>query len=271
MIDPTTKIIVLIPHYNNPQGLIKSLCSIDEEIPVDVLIVDDGSDLPPEIAHLEKYFSSGKIIMERLPHNQGIEHALNAGIAIIFKNNYDFIARLDCGDRCAKGRFEKQAKSFKQDDKIGLIGSWVKFISDSGSELFNYQTPTTYASLREKMFINCMFIHPSVMMRTTVLRQIGYYSSDYKAAEDYDLFFRIIKKFKCINLPEYLVFCEFSAQGISSTKRNIQLKSRLRIILKNFYFGFYPIYGLLRNLCIFIIPVGFIKIFKKHAFRPGSF
>ena len=271
MTNATARIIVLIPHYNNYGGLIKSLCSIEEKIPVDVLIVDDGSDCPPKTARLSKHFSSGKIILEHLPENRGIEHALNAGLSFIFKNNYDFIARLDCGDLCVKGRFEKQANYFKNDKDIGLIGSWVKFVNGSGSSFFHYKTPTGYASLRKKMYINCMFIHPSVMMRTTMLRQTGYYAYNYKAAEDYDLFFRMLKNFKCINLPEYLVFCEISKQGISRTKRNLQLKSRVRIILKNFHFGFYPIYGLLRNVFIFLIPVGIIDIFKKHFYWPGSF
>ena len=37
-------IAVLIPHFNNPKGLANSLASIDEEHPIDVVIVDDGSD-----------------------------------------------------------------------------------------------------------------------------------------------------------------------------------------------------------------------------------
>lgn len=38
------KLVVLIPHYNDPDGLIKSLLSIDEEEKIDLLIIDDGSD-----------------------------------------------------------------------------------------------------------------------------------------------------------------------------------------------------------------------------------
>ena len=36
-------LICLIPHYNNPDGLAKSLASIGKDEPCDVLVVDDGS------------------------------------------------------------------------------------------------------------------------------------------------------------------------------------------------------------------------------------
>lgn len=264
-------IIVLIPHYNNREGLLSSISSIAEDIPVDILVIDDGSAVPPDIDELSAHYKSGVIILKQMSKNRGIEHALNEGLAYSFEKDYKLIARLDCGDRCAKGRFEKQAAYFKKDQSLGLAGSWVKFIDVSGQNSFNYETPIANDELKKKMYINCMFIHPTVMMRASMLQKVGFYSYDFKAAEDYDLFFRILNRFKAINIPEFLVICELSPQGISLTRRNLQLKSRIRIILKNFHFGFYPIYGLLRNMLIFLVPVRLIHFFKKSNYRPGSY
>lgn len=36
-------IIVLIPHYNNLIGLKKTIASINEDISIDILVIDDGS------------------------------------------------------------------------------------------------------------------------------------------------------------------------------------------------------------------------------------
>ena len=38
-----SNIIVLIPHYNNLIGLKKTIASINEDISVDILVIDDGS------------------------------------------------------------------------------------------------------------------------------------------------------------------------------------------------------------------------------------
>ena len=42
------EVIVLIPHYNAIDTLLKSIKSIDEDIEVDVFVVDDGSTLKPQ-------------------------------------------------------------------------------------------------------------------------------------------------------------------------------------------------------------------------------
>ena len=37
------KVLLLIPYYNNSEGLIKSLVSIDPDEELDVIVIDDGS------------------------------------------------------------------------------------------------------------------------------------------------------------------------------------------------------------------------------------
>ena len=37
------EVIIIIPYYNNPIGLEKSIVSIREKISIDIIIIDDGS------------------------------------------------------------------------------------------------------------------------------------------------------------------------------------------------------------------------------------
>ena len=101
-----SEVVVLIPHYNNLSGLYKSLTSISEDIPIDVLIVDDGSYEKPLLSYLEGNFNKlNKIHLIMLENNVGIENALNAGLHFIFNDGkYKFIARLDAGDTCIPNR-----------------------------------------------------------------------------------------------------------------------------------------------------------------------
>jgi hypothetical protein len=61
-----------------------------------------------------------------------------------------------------------------------------------------------------------------------------------------------------------LVTIEINPDGISISKRKIQVKNRIKLILENFYFGFWPMYGLIRNLFLYIIPNTIILKLKKN-------
>ena len=104
-----SSIIIIIPHYNNVEGLQNSLLSIDEETNVDIIIIDDGSDEKPLKDRLIcKYRTFFKV----LASNSGIEIALNLGLEFALKSKYEFIGRLDCGDLCHKNKFTKEVPLF---------------------------------------------------------------------------------------------------------------------------------------------------------------
>lgn len=108
-----------------------------------------------------------------------------------------------------------------------------------------------------------MFIHPTVMFTTDVVRTIGFYPTTYQAAEDFAFFFKIIKQFKAENIPQFLVSCEVNTGGISLTRRKEQLNSRFKILKEEFYWGFYPCYGLVRNYIISKMPYALIYKIKR--------
>ena len=259
-------IVVLIPHYNAFDSLIKSIKSIDDVINIDLVIVDDGSDQPLKKDDFD-FFKYGKVKSINLKKNQGIENALNSGLKEIVKNKYTFTARLDCGDTCLKNRFSKQVDFLKENPEIQLIGSSVNIVDENGRFLYELNNPKDHEKIRKKMFLNTMFVHPSVCFRTSIIDEIGCYPVNYPAAEDYALFFKIVSSFKTANLPEVLLNYELNQKSISSTKRKTQVKSRVRVILDNFYFGFYPIYGLIRNLLLLLVSRNVTTVLKKAIYK----
>ena len=257
-------IIVLIPHYNNVSGLITSIMSINETITIDILIVDDGSKEDTiDKTRIENLYLTGSVFFEMLPQNQGIEHALNAGLKRIEQMSYEYIGRLDCGDLCLKNRFSKQIDYFKNHPDVALLGTWVNVLNNKGEKQYLLKHPTSYKNIKKQMYLNSMFVHPSVVFKTNILKTIGYYPTNYKAAEDYAFFFKIVKAFPAENLPIPLLDYIIDDNSISSTKRKLQVKSRIRVILNNFYFGFYPIYGLLRNCILFFLSRKVTTILKR--------
>ena len=248
-----SKIIILIPHFNNVKELLLSIKSIDETIPVDILIIDDGSSNKPSKEELQDLYSQGELYIEYLQENLGIEKALNVGLSIIEKEHYKYIGRLDCGDINYKNKYTKQVTYLDDHPDTYLLGTWVELVDVHGNFLYTLKHPTEYKVIKKRMYLNSMFVHPSVVYKTEVLSIIGNYPVDYKAAEDYAYFFDILKKLKVENYPEVLLLYKVDNNSISSQKRRIQVKNRIRIILKHFYVGYWPIYGLIRNVPLFFM------------------
>lgn len=258
------KVILLIPHYKNLNGLMTSISSIDKDEYLDILIVDDGSNIEIDENKVSAAFlGTGDVYFQYLKENKGIEMALNKGLEFILNKNYIYTARLDCGDICIKERFKTQELFLDYNKDISLVGTNVDFLDTKGSLLYTLKVPEKDKQIRKKMFINAMHIHPTIMFRNSILSKIGLYPTNYKAAEDYAFFFNVIKYFKVANINKVLVKCEINPNGISTLLRKKQAINRVKLIKKNFYFGFYPIYGLLRSILLYIAPLSILIKLKS--------
>jgi hypothetical protein len=259
-----SNIAVLIPVYNDWEGLIRSINSIKEVIAVDLVIVDDGSEIKGHLEKLNAVYDLGAVHLIVLERNMGIERALNAGLAFIENRSfYQVIARLDCGDICAPNRFEIQYKYLQKDDDLKLLGSQVNFVDLDNHSLYRSNLPLSYGSLRKKFHLNCYIIHPTVMFKRELLNEVGRYPLNYKAAEDYAFFFAILKNNKVENLDLTLVDVLVNPNGISSINRKIQVRSKLRILRDNYHFGLYPTIGIIRNLVLYFIPRNGVVFLRK--------
>lgn len=254
-----------MPHYNDVEGLHKSLASIDENISVDVLIIDDGSKLKPTKLDLEGIYKNGKVFLELLPNNVGCERALNEGLKIINTKKYKFVGRLDCGDLNRKNKYTKQLDYLNKHPDIALLGTYAEMVDEDQNHLFTLKHPLEHKKIKNMMYFNNMFVHPTVVFKKDIIEKVGMYPTNYKSAEDYAYFFNILKKYKVANLPEDLLIYEVNSNSISSQNRKQQVKSRINIILNHFYFGFYPIAGLIRNLPLLFISRGFSNTVKKSV------
>ena len=230
------EIIIIIPHYNNPKGLYKSVTSIKEKIKIDIIIIDDGSQQEINIANLRKDYKLGRIYYKKQQTNKGIAQALNVGIDFARKNEYKYIARLDAGDICCANKHSKQYRYLKKNSDVKLLGTWARVVDSKGTELFNLKHPIGYEQIKKMMYLNSAFVHPSVMFSSEILKEIKGYPLNYFAAEDYAFFFDVINNFKAENYPEILLDYLVDEDSISSKYRKQQVKNRIKIMLKNFYF-----------------------------------
>jgi len=254
----TAQIIVLLPHYNDNEGLKKAINSIIEPFLVDVLIIDDGSDSKPNEQELKNiYGDKGILEIKYASENKGINKTLNFGIKIILQTSHKYIARMDSDDTNNPNRFAKQLAFLKENKGISFLGSWGNYYNENGKFLFTKKPAISDKEIRKKMYLNNVFLHSAFFYKREVIETIKKYPEKYIAGEDYHFCFLVIKKYKVANYPEALVNINVRQQSISSKQRFQQVLTRIKIILGNFYFGFYPVFGLFRNFLLLFTPRSF--------------
>jgi glycosyltransferase involved in cell wall biosynthesis len=259
-------VCVLLPVYNDQEGLERTfeVLAADPH-PFDIVVVDDGSRTPIQAP---ERCGSHAVTLLRLTPNRGIEHALNAGLEAILARGYDYIARLDAGDTPILGRFEAQAAYLDAHPEAGIVGSWVQCVDDDGEYLYTLRFPTEHAAILRKQRYVPALLHPAIMMRATALREVGLYSDRYKAAEDYDLFVRIGRRYRLANLPQVLTTYIVSSRGITSSKRNRTLVSRLKIQLRDFsWVDPHAYLGVVRTVTFMAIPFRTLTAAKRLLWR----
>lgn len=133
----------------------------------------------------------------------GLIESLNHGIELA---QGEFIARMDADDLSEPTRFAEQVAVLDARHDLVLIGSDTIFINRNGEIVGR---PTIFLGSCEELYHNLPFAnfinHPTVLIRTAALRQLGGYSQEYKHAEDYGLWLHLLKTGKIANLNKALL------------------------------------------------------------------
>jgi len=256
-------VAVLIPAYNCQEDLERTLASLHETSPVRVLVVDDGSTPAIVAPALEGL----RVEVLRLAVNGGIERALRTGCELLFEQGVRYIARIDAGDLATAGRLRRQRTYLEAHAEVGAVGAWAEVVTRSGKRLFLLTPPTQPEEIRRLRFFRSCFVHPAMMLRAQAVQAAGNYRVGYRAAEDLDLFLRIMEHSECANLPEIGLRYEINEGGISATRRRAQISSTLRLQLRyidalNAYYWL----GLAKNLLHFAVPYRVLQGLKRGLF-----
>jgi glycosyltransferase involved in cell wall biosynthesis len=257
-------VAILIPAFNAQADLERTLASFRENATVRVLVIDDGS-LPPIVA---PDIDGLSIDVLRLPRNGGIERALQAGIDALGARGFKYAARIDAGDLATPYRLEKQRAYMEAHPEVAALGMWTHVVSLEGAPLFDLTPPTDPAAIRRVMLMRSCFSHPSMMLRIGAVLEAGNYRPDYRAAEDLDLFLRLMRRHDCANLPEFGVYYELNEHGISGTRRRTQTLSTLRLQLRHFRPMNLPDWiGVLKSLAHLALPYAALRRVKTWLLR----
>ena len=206
---------VILPVYNGGKYLHEAISSILMQTysNFEVIVINDGS-LDDSGATVHSFNDSRIRYIEQT--NQGLAATLNRGIDLA---HGVYVARQDQDDISLPDRLAKQVAYMQAHPECGLLGTWAQIMEiEKLSDRF-HRHPTDPGELRYHLLFNNPFVHSSVMLRKSVLDQIGGYSTDpeRQPPEDYELWSRISRVAEVSNIPESLLIYREIASSMSRT------------------------------------------------------
>lgn len=193
------RVSVVIPTFNRRDLLGEAVESaLQQTYPeVEVVVVDDGStDGTP--AFLESM--KDRIRGLRLPRS-GVSAARNAGIAA---STGDFVAFLDSDDLWDPDKIERQMELFRRHPETGMVGGGCRYIGPGGQRLSGEENGPPVVGLAELQISTALPGSASnVLVRRSVLEDVGGFDPTLFRAEDRELWIRIAQRYpiRCVTRP----------------------------------------------------------------------
>ena len=256
---------VVLAVYNNEQHVKVAIESVlNQTYPYfELIIVNDGS--TDRSSDIIKNFSDERIkYIEK--KNTGLADSLNIGIKA---SKYSWIVRMDGDDICLPDRFKYLVQRISDD--IDVIGSNAIFFKNS-KRLFISNMPLSHQQILDALHKGKTgFIHPTVMIRKSLLEKVEGYDINFKKGQDLNLWIRCIKISKgYVNIESPLLYYRvYEKQKSSEYERIVNdyitkcifLLSRVKPLNEKEY-------NELRSLVINIIPFKISIYLSKFRYMP---
>lgn len=207
------KVSVILSNYNGEQYLNESISSVLKQTYTDFefIIVDDAStDSSREVINS---YNDPRIKRYYAEKNRHIAYSLNRALEMV---SGEYIARIDSDDIWEINKLELQVRYMDEHrecgacfTKVNIIDEYSAIANDIYEEYYRMFNDVENKSQIEwiRFFFykgNCL-CHPSVVMRKSVLENVGGYHLAYVPAEDYELWSRIVMHYPIFVMEEKLV------------------------------------------------------------------
>ena len=206
-------ITVLMPVHNGEAFVSEAVESIFRQTFYDfeMLIIDDGStDQTPSI--LSKLAAKdSRVRVEGGRARLGFSGALNLGFDLA---RGAYVARMDADDIALPNRLAIQREYLESHPDVGLCGGLVKTF---GLREGTFHKPPIFweETLCCALFDN-PFAHPTIMLRRHLIEKYHLrFDPCYCPADDYELWSRCLRLFRCVNLEHVLLHYRVHDQSLT--------------------------------------------------------
>lgn len=225
---------VIIPCYNAERFVEQAVRSIIEQTytNLEILCCDDCS-TDGTYPILEKLAGEdNRIVLLQNEQNLQIVATLNKMIGLA-KGKY--IARMDADDISLPNRIGRQVEFLEKNLDYGICGTRAWIINEKNRKINKSRIPTKNEDIQIFKDYDSPFFHPTVVIRSDILK-MHLYNLEYQFCEDFELWHRILKITKGINLSERLFFYRKIKSSICnnyySHQRQMELRKKLQTNFK---------------------------------------
>jgi len=213
---------VVVPTYNCAKYLGSSVTSALRQTvrPAEIIIIDDGSTDDTEMV-IRQFGDKVTYIKQS---NAGVSAARNRGVA---ESSSEFIAFLDADDYWEPTKLEKQLAVFDSDPEIGLVHCGMREFDSETGETVGLRIDGKEGWVADDLLLwdEPVIIGPGC---TIVVRRLAFESTygfdpSIKVGEDWDLCFRIARKYKVGFVREPLVNYRLHSGGEHRNVENMEI------------------------------------------------
>ena len=260
---------VIIPIFNGSQYVGNLFSTLTNQIFTDfeVIFVDDGSsdDTFQQIQKKIKAFKQLNVRAFRSSH-QGLAATRNIGIRRSMGNYLTF---LDCDDSWQENKLKSQVEFIAKSDSVAVF-SKISLVSVDGNISLSKCNKQRIAESPLDLITRKFIVYgggSNIMCKREIFDEVGLFDETLKFAEDFDMWIRISKAGKIVQLPERqvdILIRPNSMQRIRSTRTKYGLlKSRISILFK--WIGEYPIQ--VKNEIVYTMAEELYEAVKELDFR----
>lgn len=219
------EISIIMPTYNAEKHINEAIDSVLKQTfdKYEFIIIDDGS--TDKTVSIIRSYQDERIKLIENKHN--FIESLNIGLNTA---SGKYIVRMDADDIMHIDRLRIQYAIMEEEPSITVCGSWViPFGSISNDIVFRSVFGLIEYPIL-KLLNGNIFYHPTIIIRTSFLRNFCLKYEHYEYAEDYKLWFEIAKRGGIFYIEsQSLLKYRISEEQISNQKRDKQNESSLKI------------------------------------------
>lgn len=228
------EISIIMPVYNTEKYVAEAIDSALNQTfeNFEFIIIDDWStDSSRNI--IQKYVQQDKRIKAfQNVKNKGVSQTLNKAIQ---KSNTNYLVRMDADDIMHPQRIEKQYQYMIENPTVGIISTDIYIMNEKWDKIW---TRKYNKNISKIIFNESPICHPATLYKKDIILKLGWYNSQYDAAEDYELWLRAyMHKINFHILPDFLL--SYRVYKDSSQKNIVKKKLEKTIHLKKYIFKKY--------------------------------
>ena len=197
---------VVVPTYNRPERLVRSLESVADQTyeSLEIVVVDDASETPAAavVDPLRDDFPHDLVVV-RHDENRGANAARNTGIR---EASGEFLAFLDDDDEWAPEKVSRQVAAFEQSpDDVGLVYTALRLVDGDGNTIRTTDAAVAGDVTRQLLCRNAIGSFSCVMVRAEAAADAGPLDEAFPSWQDLDWYIRIAEDWRVEPISDPLV------------------------------------------------------------------